>query len=43
MKGFAGLTSHQVCQHIKVNDETEKGHMDQSPQVKQSTKTSFPA
>jgi hypothetical protein len=30
LKGFAGLTLRQVCQHIKVNNETEKGHMDQS-------------
>jgi hypothetical protein len=33
-KGFAGLTLRQVCQHIKVNSETEKGHMDQSHQGK---------
>jgi hypothetical protein len=25
LKGFAGLTSRQVCQHIKVKDKTEKG------------------
>jgi hypothetical protein len=42
-KGFAGLTLRQVCQHIKVNSETEKGHMDQSHQGKQSTKTASPA
>ncbi len=34
LKGFAGLTSRQVCQHIKVNKETENGHMDQSYQGK---------
>jgi hypothetical protein len=34
LKGFSGLPSHQVCQHIKVKDETEKGHMDQSCQGK---------
>jgi hypothetical protein len=28
LKGFASLILHQVCQHIKVNNETEKGHMD---------------
>jgi hypothetical protein len=43
LKGFAGLTSHCVCQHIKVNDEMGKGHMDQSWQGKQSTKASTPA
>jgi hypothetical protein len=43
LKGFAGLTLHQVCQHIKVNNETEKGHTDQSCQGKQSMKTSSPA
>ncbi len=43
LKGFADLILHGVCQHIKVNDETEKGHMDQSHQGKQSTKTSSPA
>jgi hypothetical protein len=43
LKGFAGLTSRQVCQHIKVNSKTEKGHMDQSHQGKRSTKTSSPA
>jgi hypothetical protein len=42
LKGFASLTSCQVCQHIKVNNETEKGHMDQSCQGKRSTKTSSP-
>jgi hypothetical protein len=40
LKGFAGLTSHHVCQNIKVNDEMEKGLMDQYWQGKQSTKTS---
>jgi hypothetical protein len=29
LKGFAGLTWRQVCQHIKVNEETKKGHMEQ--------------
>jgi hypothetical protein len=43
LKGFASLTSCQVCQHIKVNNKTEKGHMDQSYQDKQSMKTSSPA
>ncbi len=42
LKGFAGLTLRQVHQHIKVNNKAEKGHMDQSCQGKQSTKTSFP-
>jgi hypothetical protein len=42
-KGFAGLTLCQVQQHIKVNNKTEKGHMDQSCQGKQSMKTSSPA
>ncbi len=43
LKGFAGLTSRCVCQHIKVNDEMGKGHMDQSWQGKQLTKASTPA
>ncbi len=34
LKGFAGPTLCQVQQHIKVNDKTEKGHMDQSCQGK---------
>jgi hypothetical protein len=41
LKGFANLTSRCVCQHIKVNDEMGKGHMDQSWKGTQSTKTSF--
>jgi hypothetical protein len=28
LKGFFGLTLRRVRQHIKVNDESEKGHMD---------------
>jgi hypothetical protein len=40
LKGFASLTSRRVCQHIKVNYETEKGHMDQSWQGKCSMKAS---
>jgi hypothetical protein len=43
LKGFANLKSHQVCQHIKVKDKTERGHMDQLPQGKQTTKTGSPA
>jgi hypothetical protein len=43
LKGFSGLTYHRVCQHIKINNETEKGHMDQSWQGKRSTKASSPA
>jgi hypothetical protein len=43
LKDFASLTSRLVWQHIKVNNKTEKGHMDQSCQGKQSTKTSSPA
>jgi hypothetical protein len=42
-KGIAGLTLHQVRQHIKVNNKIEKSHMDQSCQGKQSTITSSPA
>jgi hypothetical protein len=42
LKGFAGLTSRQVCQHIKVDNKTEKGHTDQSHQGKQSARTSSP-
>jgi hypothetical protein len=34
LKGFASLTSRQVCQHIKVNNKTEKSHMGQSCQGK---------
>jgi hypothetical protein len=29
LKGFASQTLRRVCQHIKVKDEMEKGHMDQ--------------
>ncbi len=43
LKDFAGLTLRQVHQHIKVNNKTEKGHMDQSRQGKGSTKTASPA
>jgi hypothetical protein len=43
LKGFAGLTLRQVCQHIKGNNKTEKCHMDQSSQGRQSTKTGSPA
>jgi hypothetical protein len=43
LKGFSGLTLHLVQQHIKFKNETEKGHMDQSHQGKQSTKISSPA
>ncbi len=43
LKGFAGLTLRQVCQHIKINNKNEKGHMDQSCQGKRSTKTACPA
>jgi hypothetical protein len=38
LKGFAGLTSSRTHQHIKVNNEMEKGHIDQSWQGKHSTK-----
>jgi hypothetical protein len=34
LKDFAGLTSQRVCQHIKVNNKTEKGHIEQSCQGK---------
>jgi hypothetical protein len=43
LSGFSGLTLCQVQQHIKVNNETEKDHMDQSCQGKQSIKTASPA
>jgi hypothetical protein len=42
LNGFVSLTLRRICQHIKVNNKTEKGHMDQSPQGEQSTKNSFP-
>jgi hypothetical protein len=42
LKGFASLTLRRVHQHIKVNNKTEKGHMDQSCQGKQSTNTGSP-
>jgi hypothetical protein len=43
LKEFASLTSCHVCQHIKINNEAEKGHMGQSQQGKHSTKASSPA
>ncbi len=43
LKGFASLTSCQVCQHNKVNNEAEKDHMDQSCQGTRSKKASSPA
>jgi hypothetical protein len=43
LKSCSGLTLHQVQQPIKVNNETEKGHINQSCQGKQSTKTSSPS
>jgi hypothetical protein len=42
LKGFAGLTSCQVHHHIKINNKTDKGNMDQSCQGKRSMKTSSP-
>jgi hypothetical protein len=41
LNGFPGLTSCHVHQHIKVNDEMEKGHMDQFWQGKRSTKNTL--
>ncbi len=43
LKGFAGLTLCRVHQHIKINNKTEKRHINQSPQGERLTKTSSPA
>jgi hypothetical protein len=43
LKGFPGLTSQRTCRHIKINNATKKGHMDQSHQGQCSTSSSAPA
>jgi hypothetical protein len=42
LKGFPGLNSQRVRRHIKINNATKKGHMDQSCQGKRSTSSSAP-
>jgi hypothetical protein len=40
LKGFPGLTSQHLHCHIKINNATKKGHMDQSHQCQRSTSSS---
>jgi hypothetical protein len=43
LKGFPGLTSQRISCHIKINDDMEKGHMDQSRQGQRSMSSPPPA